>query len=190
MLYFFKIEKHTLRYDFAHVYLKSWWYDLQFLRIRVWQTKIGNYGSVFALLTPTPYPAKNPKNQNFEYMKKFLEISFYMCNNNHNHMRYSFWDRVRQTYFFVSLGHALPFYPPNKPVNQNFEKIKNTYDTRILYICTKTPDIWCLLTEIWVQHTIFCHFGSFFALSPHYWPQKLKIEKNKKIFPFWNVHNK
>ena len=56
MLYFFKIEKHTLRYDFAHVYLKSWWYDLQFLRIRVWQTKIGNYGSVFFLLT-TPPPA-------------------------------------------------------------------------------------------------------------------------------------
>ena len=53
-----KIEKHTWRCDFAHVYLKSWWYDLQFLRIRVWQTKIGNYGSAFALLIPsTPSPA-------------------------------------------------------------------------------------------------------------------------------------
>ena len=88
---FLKIEKHTWRYDFTNVYLKSWWYDLQFLRIREWQTKIGNYVSVFALLTLTPHPsAENPINQNFEKMKKLLEISFYMCAKNHNHMRYGF----------------------------------------------------------------------------------------------------
>ena len=80
VVFFKKIEKHTLRYDFTHVNLQSWWYDLQFLRIRVWQTKIGNYGSVFALLTLTPHhPAKNPKNQNFEIMKNLLEISLYTC---------------------------------------------------------------------------------------------------------------
>ena len=79
MLYFFKIEKHTWRHDFTHVYLNSWWYDQQFLRIRVWQAKIGNYVWVFALLTPTSCPAKSPKNQNFEKMKKLLEISFYTC---------------------------------------------------------------------------------------------------------------
>ena len=27
---------------------------------------------------------------------------------------------------------------------------------------TKNHIIWCMLPEIWVQHTIFCHFGSFF----------------------------
>ena len=76
---FFKIEKHTWRYGFTHVYLKSWWYDLQFLRIRVWHTKIGNYGSAFTFLTPTPHPAKISKNQNFEKIKKLPQISFYTC---------------------------------------------------------------------------------------------------------------
>ena len=61
------------------MYLKSWWYGLQFLRIRVWQTKIGNYGSVFGLLTNTLHPAKIPQNQNLEKMEKLLEISFYTC---------------------------------------------------------------------------------------------------------------
>ena len=78
VVFFFNIEKNTLIYDFTHVYLNTW-YDLQFLRIIVWQTKIGNYGSVFGLLTNTLHPAKNPKNQNFEKMKKLLEISFYTC---------------------------------------------------------------------------------------------------------------
>ena len=58
------------------------------------------------------------------------------------------------------------------------------------YICVpKITSIWCMLPEIWVQHTIFCNFGSFFALLPPYWPQKLNIEKNK-MFPFLHVHNK
>ena len=46
MLYFLKkIKKNTWRYHyFTSAYQKSWWYDLQFLRYRVWQTEIGNYG--------------------------------------------------------------------------------------------------------------------------------------------------
>ena len=41
------------------------------------------------------------------------------------------------------------------------------------------------------NHTIFCHFGSLFALLSHYLPQILKIEKkNKEIFPFSHVPNK
>ena len=64
--------------------------------------------------------------------------------------------------FFVLLGHFLPFYPPKNPENQTFEKMKNSYeDVIILYMCTKNRIIWCMLPEIWVQHTIFCHFGSF-----------------------------
>ena len=52
MLYLKKIEKKTWRYHyFTPAYQKSWWYDLLFLRYRVWQTEIGNYGS-FTLLPP------------------------------------------------------------------------------------------------------------------------------------------
>ena len=53
------------------------------------------------------------------------------------------------------------------------------------YICVpKITIIWCILPEIWVQHTIFCHLGSFFTLLLHYWPQELKIEKKKRYFLF------
>ena len=38
-----------------------------------------------------------------------------------------------------------------------------------------------MLTQIWsVTDIIFCHFRPFFALLPHYRPQKLKLGKNVK----------
>ena len=37
-----------------------------------------------------------------------------------------------------------------------------------------------MLTQIWSATDIFCHFRSFFALLPHYWPRKLKLGKNVK----------
>ena len=80
MLYFFKqIKKNTWRYHyFTSPYQKSWWYDLQFLRYRVWQTEIGNDGSFFALL---PHPHKNPtKNEIWKNEKKLLEISSFYTN--------------------------------------------------------------------------------------------------------------
>ena len=46
--------------------------DLQFLRYRVWQAEIGNYGSFFALL---PFPAKTKKIKILKKWKKLLDIS-------------------------------------------------------------------------------------------------------------------
>ena len=46
------------------MYQKSWWW-FTVLEIIVWQTKIGNYESFFALL-----PLKTPKNQNFAKNEK------------------------------------------------------------------------------------------------------------------------
>ena len=41
-------------------------------------------------------------------------------------MNYSSWHTELDRFCFVILGHFLPFYtsPPNKPENQNFEKMK------------------------------------------------------------------
>ena len=70
-----KIKKNNWRYCFIPVYQQSSWYDLQFLRYRVWQTKIGNYGSFFAIL---PSPLKTQKIRIFKKWKKLLEkSSFY-----------------------------------------------------------------------------------------------------------------
>ena len=42
---------------------------------------------------------------------------------------------MRQTEFFLILGHFLPFYLPNGPENQNFEKIQKTPgDIMILHL--------------------------------------------------------
>ena len=42
---------------------------------------------------------------------------------------------------FCHFGPFLPFYPPNNPKNQNFEKLKeNTGDIIILHKCTKNHD--------------------------------------------------
>ena len=61
---FFLKKKDTCRYYyFTPVYQKSWWYDLQFLRYRVWQTEF--------------WQIELWKN---EKKKKFPEISsFYTC---------------------------------------------------------------------------------------------------------------
>ena len=83
---------------------------------------------------------KNPKNQNFEKMKKkkIAEVWRY---------------RVRQI-LFVILGHFLPFtpkrLPPLKPENQNLEKMKNTSGDAIILNCaTKNMIKWCVLTQMW-----------------------------------------
>ena len=58
----------------------------------------------------------------------------------------------------------------------------------------KITIIWCMLPEIWnTRDLIFYHFGSFFALLPHYWPQNKnleKITKNWRYYPITLVHHK
>ena len=90
MLYCFfkKIKKNNWRYHhFTPVYQNSWWYDLQFLRYRVWQTEIVNYGSFFPLITPSL------KSQKIRTLKKWKKVDgdiiLHICTKNHNHMRYT-----------------------------------------------------------------------------------------------------
>ena len=155
--------------------------------------KLVNYGSVFALLTPTPHPAKNLKNQNFEKMKKLLEISFYTCVTKTTIIWGTAseieWDRRA---FFVLLGHFLPFYPPSNPEYQSFEKMKKAYeDVIILYMCTENRDhmvdaSWDMgATHIFLSFwIIFCPFTPLLAPKVRNW------KKQKEIFPFSQVHNK
>ena len=45
--------------------------------------------------------------------------------------------KAPQTEFFYNFGPFLPFSPPNKQKNQNFEKMKKTTrDIIILHLCT------------------------------------------------------
>ena len=88
---FLKYEKNTWRYyQFTNVYHKWQSYDVWLLRYGVQQIE---FFVVLARFLPC-YPPNNPKNQNFEKMKKPPGniIILHRCNINDNHMMYCSWD--------------------------------------------------------------------------------------------------
>ena len=108
-----------------------------------------------------------------------------MRNKNHNHMRYGFWDGVRQTNFFVRFGHFLPFYPPNNPINQNFEKIKNAYYTCILYMCTKTSDHMVFASwDMGATHNFLSFWVILCSITPLLPPKIKNCKKIRRYFLF------
>ena len=69
------------------------------------------------------YPPNNPKNQNFEKLKKIPGdiIILHKCTKNHNHMLYCSLDMARNKHNYFSFWAIfLPFYSPNSPKNKNF----------------------------------------------------------------------
>ena len=125
-----------------------------------------HFGPFFALLLPN-----NPKNQNFENMKKTLEIH-HLTEIHNKWQSYDVWlmkYEVWQTKLFVILGHFLHFYLSNNPKNQNFEKMKKHLEISSFYknvpknmiICYNIPKIWRMTDVI-----VIFHFGLFFALLP------------------------
>ena len=108
---FFFLKKSTWRYHyFIPVYQKSWWYDQQLLRYRVWQTENCNYGSFFALLIP--------KKSEFWKNEKSCRRYYHFTHVYQKRKSYEVWFLrygVTQTEFFVILDHFWPFYPPNNP---------------------------------------------------------------------------
>ena len=93
--------------------------DVWLLRYGAWQTEFFVISDNFL----PSCPHKNPKNQNFEKMKKMPgdNIILHMCTTNENHVMYGYW----QTELFVILDNFLPFYPPKNWKNQNFECTEN-----------------------------------------------------------------
>ena len=161
-----KIEKSTWRYfHFTNVYHKWQSYNVWFLRYGVQRTEFFVILDRFLPL----YPPNNPKNQNFENMKKNPGdiIILHLCTINDNHMMYGFWDKkLDRQNFFIFLDHFLPFYPPNNPKNKNFEKMKKSPGDMILHKCNINDNhmmygSWDMeherqnLLSLW---TIFCFF--------------------------------
>ena len=66
-------------------------------------------------------------------------------------------------------------------------------DTMILLMCTKIHKH--MRYSSWdMEWDKICHFRPFFAILPHYWPQKLNFGKNVKntwrYYPFTHVYHK
>ena len=116
---------------------------------------------------------------------------------------------VRQTEFFVILGHFLPFYhhPIMIPKNQNFERKKMKKCLEILsfytYMCTIYEDhiiygssnIRCNRQKILSFWAIFCLYPHHLPPShpPQQQPQKSKFWRNEKTtatYDFTHVHHK
>ena len=93
-------------------------------------------------------------------------------------LRYKVW----WTEFFVILDCFLPFYPPNNPKNQNFEKTeKKSWDIIILHKCTKNHDhmLYCSL-DIARNRCNYCFsFWTIFCPFCHYSPKNQNQKKKK-----------
>ena len=91
----------------------------------------------------TPSPTENPKNQDFEKLKKIAGeiIISHLFTKNHNHMRHGSWDTGWHRQNFWSLWAIFcPFTPLTikNLKNKNFEKMKKvSRDVIILHECTK-----------------------------------------------------
>ena len=104
-----------------------------------------------------------------------------MCTKTHNYevqfLRYGVRDRI-----FSHFGLFLPFYPPNNPENQNFEKMKKeSGDDIILHMCTKITIIMYASWNMKCNWHIF-FFLSFWAIFCSYTLLKWTINKNHVVW--------
>ena len=103
---------------------------------------------------------------------------------------------VRQTNFFVILGHISHFYPSNNPENKNFEKIKKAFgNVIILHLRTKNQDH--MMNVSWDMECERQNFLSFWSIFCTFTPlltPEIKILKKCKntwrYYLFTCVHHK
>ena len=110
-LKFWKNEKNSWRYyHFTLAYHKWWSYDVWFLRYM--ECNRHNFLSFWTIFLPF-YPPTNPKNQNFEKMKKTLVdiIILHICTINENHMMHVSWDMERDRHNFSHFGPLFALLP-------------------------------------------------------------------------------
>ena len=159
-------------------------YDVRFLRYGARHTE---FFVILDNFLPF-YPPNNPKNQNFEKMKKTPGdiIILHMCTKNYDQMMYGSWDMVcdRCYCYFSFWAIFCPFTPLTAQKIKILKKWKKhleissfyTSVPKIMIICYTVPEIWC------VTDVIIFHFGLFFALLP-LTAQKIRILKKWKKIP-------
>ena len=116
-------------------------------------------------------PHENPKNQNFEEMKKIPGdiIILHKSIKNQDHMLYCSWDMALDGCNYFSFWTIFcPFTPLTAQKIKIFKKRKQhmemssfyTSVPKIMIISYAVPEIWC------VMDVIIFHFRPFFALLP------------------------
>ena len=139
-----------------------------------------HFGLFFALLPPN-----NPKNQNFETMKKTPGdiIILHSCTINDNHMMYGPWDIEHDEQNFLSFWSI--FYCFTPLTTQKIKILKNwngkSRDIIILHKCSKNHDH--MLYFSWDMVRNRCNYFSFWTIFCTFTPltaQKIKIKKKRK----------
>ena len=184
-----KCKKNAWRHHyFTPLYQISQWYDLQFLRYRVWKTDIGNYRSFIALLRPPPPPPSlKTKKSKFRKNEKKIAgdiIILHICTKKHNYLRCSSWDTedTETDTIFWKLGPFFAFLHPLTTWKSKFwkseENIWRYHHLKHVYQKPQSYDVCFLRYGVWQTHffVIFDHFCSFTLLLT----QKIKIWKKCK----------
>ena len=160
-----------------HMMYDSW--DMEHER-----QNFSHFGPFFALYTPSP--PNNPKNQNFQKLKKNPRdiIILHKCTINDNHMIYGSWDINCNR--DCHLGPFLPFYPPNSPKNWNVKKnLKKPGDIIILHKCTKNHGhmLYCSWEFVCDRFNYISFWAIFYPFTPHppKSPKNRNITKMKKM---------
>ena len=129
------------------------------------------------------YLSNNPKNQNFEKMKKtpgYITI-LHICTINDNHMMYSSWDVECDRHNFLSFWTIyLHFYPSKNQKNQNFEKMKKKQKPGDIFLHRCTINDNHLMYGSW---DIECDGQNFFVILDHLLP--FYTSDNPKNQKFW-----
>ena len=85
---------------------------------------------------------------------------------------------------FCHLGPFLPFYPPNDPENQNFEKMKKNacryYPFTHVYYKWRSYDVWLLKYKVQLTE-FFVTLDGFLLFYPPQNPKNQNLEKMKKV---------
>ena len=171
-------------YHFTNVNHERRSYDIWFFIYGTWQTK------VFVILDHflSFYPPNNPKNQNFEKMKKppWGITILHMFTLNENHMMYGSWDsECNEQNFLLHWTVFCPFTPLTTWEIKTLEKWKKLQEIssfytnvpKIMIICYTVPRIRCVTDIIFIFYV-----GLFFALLPLYQTKKAKTFKK------WKTH--
>ena len=136
-----KNEKKSWRYHhFTHVYHKWQSHDVWFLRYEAWRTESLVISDHFLPF----YPPNNPKNQNFEKLKKTPGdiIILHKCTKNHDHMLYCSWDMARDgcNCYFSFWTIFCPFTSLKAQKIKILKKSKEDLEISSFYMCTKNYD--------------------------------------------------
>ena len=179
-----KCKKNAWRHHyFTPLYQISQWYDLQFLRYRVWKTDIGNYRSFIALLRPPPFS----KNQKIKISKKWKENCWRYHHFTHMYQKTQLlevqflrYGRYRDRHNFLKTWAVFCFFtPPNNLEVKILKKWRKHLEISSFETCVpKTTIIWCMLPEIWsVTDTFFCHFWPLLLFYFTTDPENQNLEK-------------